>query len=70
MSLIYTLGDIGDVVDCYNLWFFSELVVESLIDFQGKVSQVVNAVGLAFDDLDLVVDPFQFAGVDGVITVG
>ena len=48
---------------------FSDLVAESLIDFECKVAQVVKAVGLAFDDLDLVVDPFQFAGVDGVVTV-
>ena len=27
------------------------------------------AVSLAFDDLDLVVDPFQFTGVDGVVTM-
>jgi hypothetical protein len=51
------------------MWFFSELVVASLVDFQGKVAQIVKAIGFAFDDFDLVVDPFQFAGVDGVITV-
>jgi len=49
--------------------FFSELVVASLVDFQGKIAQIVKAIGFAFDDFDLVVDPFQFAGVDGVITV-
>jgi hypothetical protein len=26
-------------------------------------------VGFAFDDLNLVVDPFQFSGVDGVVSV-
>ena len=29
----------------------------------------MKAVGLALDDLDLVVHPLQFAGVDGVVTV-
>jgi len=49
--------------------FFSDLVVASLIDFQCKVAQVMKAVGLTLDELDLVVHPFQFAGVDGVLTV-
>jgi hypothetical protein len=49
--------------------FFSELVAESLIDFQCKVAQVVKAVGLALDDFDLVVHSLQFSGVDGVVTV-
>ena len=50
-------------------WFSSELVVASLVDFQGKVAQVVEAVSFSFNDLDFVIDPFQFAGVDGVIAV-
>jgi len=49
--------------------FFSDLVVASLKDFQGKVTQIMKAVGLALDDFDLVVHPFQLAGVDGVVTV-
>jgi len=49
--------------------FFSGSVVESLVNFQCKVAQVMKAVGLAFDDFDLVVHPFQFTGVDGVVTV-
>jgi hypothetical protein len=49
--------------------FFSDLVVESLVDFQCKVTNIVKAVSFSFDDLDLVVDPFQHTGVDGVITV-
>ena len=53
----------------YNLWFFSDLVVASLKDFQGKVAQIMKAVGLALDDFDFVVHPFQLAGVDGVVTV-
>jgi enoyl-[acyl-carrier-protein] reductase (NADH) len=52
-----------------NFWFFSDLVAESLIDFQCKVAQVVKAVSLAFDDFDLVVHSLQFSGVDGVVTV-
>ena len=27
------------------------------------------SVGLSFDDFDLVVDPFQLAGVDGILAV-
>ena len=49
--------------------FFSDLVVASLKDFQGKVAQIMKAVGLALDDFDFVVHPFQLAGVDGVVTV-
>jgi hypothetical protein len=53
----------------FKLRFFSGSVVESLVNFQCKVAQVMKAVGLAFDDFDLVVHPFQFTGVDGVVTV-
>ena len=59
----------GSRIYGYIFRFFSELVVASLVDFQGKVAQIVIAIGFAFDNFDLVVDPFQFAGVDGVITV-
>ena len=54
-----------------NFRFFSDLVGpgEGLIDFESEVALVVVAVSLAFDNLDFVVDPFQFAGVDGVVTV-
>jgi len=52
-----------------NKRFFSDLVVASLVDLQRKVTQIVRAIGLAFDDFDSVVDPFQLSGVDGVITV-
>ena len=44
-------------------------LAESLIDLQGKVAQVVKAVCVSVDDLDLIVVFFQFAGVDGAITV-
>ena len=49
--------------------FFSESVVASLEYFQGEVAQIVIAVCFSFDDFDLVVNPFQFAGVDGIITM-
>ena len=50
-------------------WIISESVVASLENFQGKVAQVVKAVCFSFDDFDLVIDPFQKAGMDGVIAV-
>jgi len=56
-------------VSSIKFWFFSELVVESLVNFQRKVSQVMKTIGFTFNDLDFVIHPFQFAGVDGVITM-
>ncbi len=53
----------------FKLRFFSESVVASLANVQDKVAQVAKAVCFSFDDCDLVVHPFQFAGVDGVVTV-
>ena len=50
-------------------WIISQLVGESLVDFQCKIPQVMEAVGFSLDDLDLVVDPFEFPGVDGVVAV-
>jgi len=47
----------------------SNLVGESLVDFQCEVPQVMKAVGFSLDDLDLVVDPLQLPGVDGVVAV-
>ena len=44
-------------------------LAENLIDLQGKVAQVVKAVYVSVDDLDLIVVFFQFAGVDRAITV-
>ena len=55
--------------DRYDLWIISESVVASLENFQGKVAQVVEAVSFSFNDFDLVIDPFQKAGMDGVIAV-
>lgn len=51
------------------LWIISESVVASLENFQGKVAQIVEAVSFSFDDFDLVIDPFQKSGMDGVIAV-
>jgi len=51
------------------IWFFSQLVEESLIDFQGKVAQVMKSIGFAFDDFDFVIHPLQLSGVDRIITV-
>ena len=45
------------------------MVGKSLVDFQSKVSLIVKAIRLAFDDPDLVVHPFDFAGVNGVRAV-
>ena len=50
-------------------WFFSKLVVEGLVDFQSKVSQIMKTICLSLDDLDFVIHPFQLASVDGVIAV-
>jgi len=52
-----------------KLRIISESVVASLENFQGKVAQVVKAVSFSFNDFDLVIDPFQKAGMDGVIAV-
>ncbi len=53
----------------FNFWFFSNLVEEGLVNFQGKISQIMKAVGFTFNDFDFVVNPFQFAGMDGVFTM-
>ena len=49
--------------------FFSRLVVESLVNFERKVTNIVKAVRLTFDDLDLVIDPFDLSGVDRILAV-
>jgi hypothetical protein len=36
---------------------------KTLVDFQSKVSLITNGMRLAFDNIDLVVHPFAFAGV-------
>src|SRR6185437_9091549 len=42
---------------------------ESLSDLEEEIGVVAEAVGHAFDDLDLVVDAFQDAGVHWVMAV-
>lgn len=49
--------------------FFSKSVVANLKYYQGRMTQVMKAIRFSFDDFDRVVDPFQFAGVNGLITV-
>ena len=39
------------------------------VDSQHEILQVTKAIGLAFDDLDLVVDAFKDPGVDGVASM-
>ncbi|MBW2107710.1 MAG: ammonium transporter, partial [Deltaproteobacteria bacterium] len=41
----------------YFFWFFSRLVGEGLVYFQGKVAQIVEAIGFSFNDLYFVIDP-------------
>jgi len=53
----------------YNLWFFSNLVVESLIDFQRKVAQIMVPIGFAFDNFNFIVYPFQLSSMDGIFTM-
>jgi len=50
-------------------WFFSELVEESLVNFQRKVSQVMKTIGFTFNDLDFVINPFQLTSMEGILTM-
>ena len=59
----------GKLVSGSILWFFSQLVVESVIDFQRKVAQIVKSVCFTFDDFDFVIHTFQLSGVDRIITM-
>ena len=52
-----------------SLRFFSRLVVESLIDFQCKVAKIMESISFSFNDFYLVIHPFKFSGVNGVIAV-
>ena len=52
-----------------QIWFFSKLVGESLVNFQCEIAKVMEAVCLAFNDLDLVVNPFEFSGMNVKIAV-
>ncbi len=49
--------------------FFSNLVEESLVNFQCKISQVMKAVGFTFNDFDFVINPLQFTGMDWIFTM-
>jgi hypothetical protein len=52
-----------------KLWFFSNLVEESLVNFQRKISQVMITIGFTFNDFDFVINPFQFTGMDGIFAM-
>jgi len=49
--------------------FFSNLVEESLVNFQCKVSQIMKAISFTFDDFDFIINPFQLTGMDGIFTM-
>ena len=51
------------------MWFFYELVEESVIYFKCKLSSVIKNIGFPFNDLKFVIDPFQFTVRDGIITM-
>ena len=53
----------------FYIWFFSELVGESLIDFQCKVAYITESIGFALNDFNFVIYPFYLTSVDGVIAV-
>ena len=40
-----------------------------MVNFQCKITKVMEAVRLSFDNLDLVVNSFEFASVDCVVAV-
>jgi len=50
-------------------WLFSNLVEESLVNFQLKISQVMKAVSFTFNDFDFVINPLQFTGMDWIFTM-
>jgi hypothetical protein len=62
MNIIYGISD-------KQFRFFSRLVVESLIDFQRKVAKIVETIGFTFNDFYLVIHPFKFSSMNGVIAV-
>jgi len=51
------------------MWLFSNLVEESLINFQLKISQVMKSVCFTFNDFDFVINPFQFTGMYWIFTM-
>ena len=54
---------------CSYSWIISRLVVESLVNFQRKVAQIMKSVCFTLNDFDFVIHTFQFAGVDRIIAV-
>jgi len=52
-----------------DIRFFSNLVEESLVNFQLKISQVMKAVGFTFNDFYFVINPLQFTSMDWIFTM-
>jgi len=52
-----------------NIWIISRLVDKSLNDLQRKVSQIMVAIGFAFDNFDFVIYAFQDSGMDGIVAM-
>jgi len=44
-------------------------VGESLVNFQRKVAQIVESICFTLNDLYLVIHPFEFSSVNGVVAV-
>jgi hypothetical protein len=44
------------------VWIISNLVGESLEDFEGEITEIVKAIGFSFNDFNLVIDPFYGPG--------
>lgn len=65
----YESGDSQKISSIRKIWFFSQLVVERLVDFQCKIAYIMKSIGFALNDFNFVVYSFQLTGVDGVITV-
>jgi 8-oxo-dGTP pyrophosphatase MutT (NUDIX family) len=70
----YHKGEIsfpGGVVDeeDLELRIISRLVDKSLNDLQRKVSQIMVAIGFAFDNFDFVIYAFQDSGMDGIVAM-
>ena len=53
----------------YEIRFFSDLVVESLINFQCKVPWIMEPISFTFYDFNFVIHPFEFASMNGVLAV-
>ncbi len=53
----------------YQIGFFSSLVVESLVDFQRKVAQIMESICFTLNDFNLIVYPLQLSIMDGIFTM-